>query len=437
MRHRTDSSSQRSQRTPASRGHLRGRPQTHAWLSLINDHSLVPRLLWLAVGTVMNLELELKERVARRAIHLMPQPQTAIRLRKLVADSGHSLTQIIDAIKVDPMLAAAVLRIANSATHARGNPTTALSVAVTRIGEKELSRLALAAGLGTSATAAGPLLAVRRGAMQDALTSALLCERLAPEFGLEPEALFLAGLLHDVGTLVALGTLELMLAQHPGAPPMEASAWLALAQTHHVELGRVLTERWGLPPSVGEVIERHHLPGEGMADATSVVQLSDGLLALLHAGAPLGEGSWLQHVEPERRAALLQSLSAVPALVAAFEAERPTSSSSPVVLPRPRSARHGVTVPAQISGGHSCEVMVISSRSLLLRTKTQLPENHLEELELQLSEGALKVWVHVTHSDSAGTDGQCEAEATLFAPTREVSLRLRALATAAPMERAA
>ncbi len=386
----------------------------------------------------MNLELELKERVARRAIHLMPQPQTAIRLRKLVADSGHSLTQVIDAIKIDPMLAAAVLRIANSVTHARGNPTTALSVAVTRIGEKELSRLALAAGLGASATAAGPLLAVRRGVMQDALTSALLCERLAPEFGLDPESLFLEGLLHDVGTLVALATLELMLAQHPRAPAMDTSAWLALAQTHHVELGRVLTERWGLPPSVGEVIERHHLPSAGMADATSVVRLSDELLELLHAGAPLGEGSWLRHIEPSRRAALLHSLSGVPALVAAFEAERPASVNSPVVTrPRPQSTHQGVTVPASISGGRSGEVMVISSRLLLLRTKTQLPENHLEELELQLPDGPLKVWVRVTHSEGVGPDGQCEAEATLFAPTAQVSLRLRALAASAPTERAA
>ena len=386
----------------------------------------------------MTLELELKDRVARRSVQLMPQPQTAIRLRKLVADSGHSLTQVIDAIKLDPMLAAAVLRIANSATHARGNPTTSLSVAVTRIGEKELSRLALAAGLGAAATAASPLLAVRSAVMQDALTSALLCERLAPEFGLEPEALFLDGLLHDVGTLVALSTLELILTQHPKAQPMEASAWLALAQTHHVELGLVLTERWGLPPSVGEVIERHHLASAGTADATSVVRLSDGLLELLHAGAPLGEGSWLQHIEPSRRAALLQSLSTVPALVAALEAERPASTNSPVIVrPRPQSARKGVTVPALISGGRSGEVMLISSRLLMLRTKTQLPENHLEELDLQLPDGALKVWVRVTHSTSVGSDGQSEAEAMLFAPTKQVSLRLRALAASAPTERAA
>lgn len=147
-----------------------------------------------------------------------------------MADPQHSLAQVVDAVKVDPLLAAAVLRIANSASHSRGQPTTSLFTAITRIGEKELARLALASGLGVASTGAGPLLALRRGAMQDALTSALICERLAPEFGLDAEHLFLEGLLHDVGRLVALATLELILAQHPKAPPMEPAAWLVLAQ---------------------------------------------------------------------------------------------------------------------------------------------------------------------------------------------------------------
>ena len=114
----------------------------------------------------MNLELELKERVARRAIHLMPQPQTALRLRKLVADPDHTLAQVVDAVKLDPMLAAAVLRIANSVNHSRGQSTTSLPAAVNRIGEKELARLALASGLGTATSQPGPLLGLRRAAMQ-------------------------------------------------------------------------------------------------------------------------------------------------------------------------------------------------------------------------------------------------------------------------------
>ncbi|MDP1829008.1 MAG: HDOD domain-containing protein [Archangium sp.] len=383
----------------------------------------------------MNLEVELKERVARRAIQLMPQPRTALRLRKLVADPEHSLTQVIDAIKVDPMLAAAVLRIANSASHARGQPTTSLSTAITRIGEKELARLALASGLGVASTGAGPLLALRRGAMQDALTSALICERLAPEFGLDAERLFLEGLLHDVGRLVALATLELILAQHPKAPPLEPEAWLALAQAHHVELGRVLAERWSLPPGVGQVIEVHHLPDDGAPDAASVVRLSDALLELLHAGFSLGESRlpWLARIEPARRGPLLEALNAIPSLVAAFEAERPAATHSAVIsTATPLEAPRGPVFPVKVSGGRVGELMLLSARRLLLHTDAQLPDNHLEELEVQLPEGPLELWVRVTHSSGVGSNGRAEAEATLFAPTPEVALRLKDLWCAAP-----
>ena len=388
----------------------------------------------------MNLEIELRERVARRAIQLMPQPQSALRLRKLVADPEHSLTQLVDAIQLDPMLAAAVLRIANSASLSRGLPTTSLAAAVTRIGEKELARLALAAGLGAATSTPGPLLALRRGAMQDALTCALLCERLAPEFALDPENLFLEGLLHDVGGLVALATLELILAQHPKAAPLEAEAWEALAQTHHVELGQVLSERWALPVSVGQVIASHHLPDDGALDAAAVMRICDALLAVLKGGGALEEAElpWLARLPAGRRAPLLSALSAIPALVAAFQTEQPAVHSPAIWAPAPRPQRAGVSFPVKVSGGRTGEVMLLSAQRLLLRTSTQLPQNHLAELEVELPELPLKLWVRVTDSTRVGADGQSDAEATPFAPTAEVARRLRQLwATASLSERAA
>ena len=389
----------------------------------------------------MNLELELKERVARRAIHLMPQPQTALRLRKLVADPEHSLSQVVDAVKLDPMLAAAVLRIANSVNHSRGQPTTSLPAAVTRIGEKELARLALASGLGASTSQPGPLLGLRRAAMQDALTSALICELLAPEFNLDAESLFLEGLLHDVGRLVALATLELILTQHPKAPPLEAEAWQAMAQTHHVELGKVLSERWVLPAIVGQVIELHHLPDDGVPDAAAVVRLSDRVLALLHSGAPLTEAElpWLARIEPSRRAPLLEALTGVPFVVSAFETERPAATHSPLIktpLPQ-RAPRTGATFPALVTGGRVGEVVLLSARQLLVRTATALPDNHLEEVELQLPDAPLKLWVRVTRSAPVAA-GLFEAEATPFAPTGEIARRLGELWTSGEhQERAA
>lgn len=378
----------------------------------------------------MSLEVELRERVARRAVHLLPQPQTALRLQKLVADPHHTLAQVVDVVKQDPMLAAAVIRIANAASHARGAPVTSLAAAVTRIGERDLSRLALASGLGAATTRAGPLQALRRAAMQDALTSALICERLARELGFDPEALFLEGLLHDVGGLVAFATLELIVAQQLKPEPLTADAWVALAQAHHVELGTLLSEKWGLPVSVHTVIATHHDASDGTLDAATLVRWSDELLARLRTGASLVEAELplLERLRPDRRAQLLEALAAVPALVAAFDEDRGPSEVSAVISgPPPPPTAEGFWIKGLLTGGREAEVQLAGERRLTLRTRQPLPDNRVAELRLELPDEVLAVWVRITFADRVGLDGYAIAEAVPFAPSKEVAERLDAL----------
>ena len=376
----------------------------------------------------MNLDLELKERVDRRAVTLLPLRQVATRLQKVVADPGRTLWELIDAVKVCPMLTASVLRLANAPGSSR-RPAT-LPQAIAWLGDEELTRLALGAGLGASTDDASPLLALRRRVMQDSLTAALICEQLAPEFELLPDELFLAGLLHDVGTLIALGTLEQIISLHAGLLPLEAAQWMELAQRHHVELGLALAEQWGLPAEVRLVIERHHQPEDGALDATSVVRLSDRLLALMNAGVALADAQLpcLDRIAPGRRARLLERLATVPARVAGFEEQRPYSSSSsilsmPPARPPPSTASYGV----RVSGGRAGQAQLISAQHLLLRLESQLPENYLAELELALPGAPMKVWVRVVCGAAIGTDGFAEAEVVPFAPTQSVAQRLAEL----------
>lgn len=360
----------------------------------------------------------------------MPQPQTALRLRQLVSDPSHTLSQVVDAVAMDPMLAAAVLRLANSPSLSRGQTITGLTTAITRIGERDLERLALASGLGAATTAPGPLGSLRRRAMQDALTGALVCERLGPALGLEPEACFIEGLLHDVGQLVALGTMELIVSQMPRVDARSTEAWLALADQHHVRLGTMVAGRWQLPGRVRQVIELHHEPEVGAADAATLTRISDSTVALLRSGASLTPSHlpWLERVPEERREELLAKLGAVPSLLAALEGERTTSDSSLVLSPAPREApAQGLWLPARLSGNREGEALLLSPNQFLLRTKSRLPDNHLVEIRVELPEGQLQLWVRVTFSGRAGVDGVSEAEVTAFAPTPEVSERMESL----------
>ena len=378
----------------------------------------------------MNLELEFKDRVARRAVSLLPLKQVAMRLQTVVSAPKRSLWQLTDVIKSCPLLAASVMRLASSAS-GLNRVVTNLAQATARLSEEELARLALAAGLGASDTDASPLFELRRGVMQDCLTAGLICERLAPEFDLPPDDLFLAGLLHDVGTLIALGTLEQLIALHPGSAPRAAAEWMVLARQHHVELGELLAEQWGLPAEVRRAIARHHEPDDGVVDATAVVRISDELLALVHSGAALGEEQlpWLQRIAPGRRARLLDKLAGVPAQVAAFGEQRPyaSSSSSISMAPPSRAPQRHPRFPAKVSGGRTGEVQLLSPCQLLLKLQTPLPQNYLAELEVEFPGQPLKLWVRVTASSTVGMDGLAEAEVVPFAPTVSAAERLEAL----------
>lgn len=384
----------------------------------------------------MDLSAALDERVARKAVHLLPQPQSALRLRKLVAAPEHTLKEVVAAVMLDPMLAAAVMRIANSAAYSRGNATNSLASAVQRIGEKELSRLALASALGSSSNAAGPLLAVRRAAMTSSLTSAVLCERLANLFGLDPEMMFLAGLLHDVGALVALGTLELITGQLKDVPARSAAEWMELANRHHVALGSLLGEKWGLPEKVCEAIAMHHADGE-LSAATALVRLADQLCGALEAGAALNpEHPALAALDDETRKGVVGRLGALPAMVAALAGDDPLPSCVSLVLSTTPQEKKGPSFSARLGRSRNATVSVLAATELQLDVVGGLSANQIEELELTTPQGPLKLWVRV-QSVMPGRDGRSKGNAVPFSPSSEALAQLDAMSKSAPMERAA
>lgn len=372
----------------------------------------------------MIFDLELRDRVDRGAVMLLPLQSVAERLQKVVSDPARPLRDLVDAVMVCPMLTAAVMRLANEAGSAR--QVTTLGQAVSHLSEEQLVRLAIGAGLGVSTNDASPLLALRRGVMQDALSSALICERLAPEFDLPPEELSLAGLLHDIGTLIALATLEQIITLQSGFIALEATAWMELAERHHVELGLKLATHWGLPIEVRKAIERHHLPDDGVDDVAAVVRLSDQLLQLANAGVSMAEAQLpgLERVPAPRRAQLFGRLEGVAGLVAGFEEQRPFSSSSSILSLSPTAPPRGRNFPVRLTGGLKGELRLLSARHLLLRLQKRLPENYLVEAELEVRGVPMKLWVRVNRSSVIGADGFSDAEVVPFAPALSAVERL-------------
>jgi len=352
----------------------------------------------------LDLDAAIVDVVGRGAVKVPPYPAVALQVDKLVKRQDYGLDELTELVASDQALAADALRCANSAFYARAAPVTSLVQAITRIGGREMARLAIASGLGAQARRPGPLAPLKRRIWLDGLAAAALCQELARQRLLDVEEAFVCGLLHDFGRMIAVACLEEILAAHPGQQSMPLEHWLGVVDRYHVELGLVLAAQWDLPQLVSDVISLHHSDGHGAAEPRMVelVMATDEVVRLLGESISLtpedlGASSLLTGPECELVSRVLGRL---PAFIASFEGEGPpTPAGRSLVEPElPReeglAGPKPVTFPVEIAAGREKRVytaMGMATNNLMVNGAAPLPENVLLQIELR-SDPPLSCW---------------------------------------------
>lgn len=196
-------------------------------------------------------------------LHLISLPEIYLRLQRTIDDPEHTREQVAEILAHDPALSARVLRIANSSYYGFSRSIATVNEAVGIIGELDLRNLALAASL------VGSLAALDRSGVdldrfwQHSLRTAILARLIARAAGgCNPETLFLAGMLHDLGILVIYQQdPDLALAvgrQVSELHQLRDQAERELLGFDHAEVGGLLIEAWGLTPELVELVRCHH-----------------------------------------------------------------------------------------------------------------------------------------------------------------------------------
>jgi len=249
-------------------------------------------------------------------VRVPPYPAVVAKLQRLLVDERCGLQAIACVVASDPVLTAAVLRHANSAAMRRAEPVASLEVAVKAIGADDLLRLAMSAVVGATAMAPGPLVGLRRDIWRRSLLSAHLCYELASHHRVQPDAAFLAGLLHDFGAIAVVGTIE-DIARERDVRTRSAEAWHSIIDQHHVEFGVAVAKRWQLPAVVADVIAQHHDPASTSPSVRLVAAL-DAVIAASEAGAELQMPAELDKID---RARIEAALPRVAAQLTSFEGD--------------------------------------------------------------------------------------------------------------------
>ncbi len=220
------------------------------------------------------------DHVCERALRLPCSPALLPRLISVLVSPDSTADEVADLIKVDSALAAATLRLANSAFFSAGGKADNITDAVIRLGQRELYRLAALALVGRWETGGGG-----RGEPGDfcrhALCTALAAEVLAETSErIDPQAAYTAGLVCDLGKLAIahacasfFPAIRAHCSSHGGT---WAGAERAVLGYTHAEVGARLLRAWNFPAALISAAEFCDRPSEAPPEALA-------LLAHLHA----------------------------------------------------------------------------------------------------------------------------------------------------------
>ena len=219
---------------------------------------------------------------------LPPLSDSVSALLPVVSKETHSARDVVEVLERDPMLAARILKVANSAAYARRVPAETVMAAASYLGDMTVIGLALR--LSNAKAYEAPLEgyhAVRGALWEHSLKCAIAARMLAfrAKTYLSPGVAYTAGLMHDIGKVVLSAFLKGAVA--PGGVFLDHER--ATTGTDHAEVGAALAQRWRLPPSIVSAIEWHHEPAKADPSLRSLVyavHLAD--MATMLGGAGTG-----------------------------------------------------------------------------------------------------------------------------------------------------
>ena len=225
-----------------------------------------------------SMSLAQMEQVSQGIQQIPPLPQGAMQVMRELDSENASAASVAGAIGREPVMAASILRIANSAALGLRREITGVSEAVAYLGFSTTKSIFLRLKMSSilpSRTGAGVYDAEKLWAHAIAVASA--AEEIARRAGgIDAQLALTAGLLHDIGKLAInhqhaadVGKLWTEVVDPEESLPAREHR---LFGADHAFIGAAVATEWGLPHSLVEIIRLHHLPEDHLVSLESEVR---------------------------------------------------------------------------------------------------------------------------------------------------------------------
>ncbi len=212
------------------------------------------------MGTKAEIRELILERLTRIDFNLPVFDKVALQLMAAVQRDGSSADELGQIINQDPSMASEVLRIANSAFYSGASEIATVRNAIIRLGLKKIISITMLASQQEVYSDAAPHFFLIMGALwKHSNVAAFGCEWLATRAGRKRMAdeAFMAGLLHDIGKLAILTTMEKLIEEQQLEANQDDDVVLELLLEEHAAIGAQLLAHWNLPETYQEVIAGH------------------------------------------------------------------------------------------------------------------------------------------------------------------------------------
>jgi putative nucleotidyltransferase with HDIG domain len=229
------------------------------------------------------LERIVLERISSNRLVLPAMPAVPQRCLDILREPDFNVRKLVKELEAEPMLSLLVVRAANSASY--GGRTTAMQAldqAVMRLGARQMRTLVTEYAINEVFDSSNrQLKEANRRVWEHSLVVALLARDIAALVGnTEPDACYLAGLLHDIGKPVLSGMILEIDRKLGRATPawIDLNAWTHLIDSSHRKVGVALASEWKLPDAITSAIKDcSDYDGSDRTSVGNVVRLSNAL----------------------------------------------------------------------------------------------------------------------------------------------------------------
>ena len=217
-------------------------------------------------------------------------PAAVLELLDMLGSEDIETSMLVSKIALDPALTAKTLRLANSSFYGIPRHVNSVTDATTVLGLRTVRAVVTAAAMSGSFQPPVCEGFDFQAFWRHAVGVAAGAKLVASAAGVEAEAAFTAGLLHDIGRLVLASAFAphfertLVYAAECGVDACAAEH--TLLGTDHAAVGAIVTEHWRFPACIVEAIGRHHAPPpSGCAvQLAHVVGAADRLVDAIESG---------------------------------------------------------------------------------------------------------------------------------------------------------